>query len=407
MKPEVLQDALTAHLPATLDSLRQMVGINSFTNHGAGVNAVGQLTSELFADLGFAPETVASVHSGYGRHLFLRRQPGSPGRKPVLLVTHLDTVFPPEEEESQDFHWRPEPGEGRIYGPGTVDIKGGTALIWLMLQGIRQADPELFEKTDWLIAANASEEVMATDFADRTAERCPTGARAVLVFEGGPHLDGGWHIVQSRKGRSVFRIEAEGKAAHAGSAHENGVNAVIGLAGVLPGVAALTNYAADLTVNVGHISGGTVINRVPHHAAAELEMRAYDPQALAHAGAAVEALVRPLQGRDAAIRVHRLGDSPAWPADEANQALAEHWVEAASQLGLKANLVPRGGLSDANYLCRLGPTLDGLGPSGGNAHCSERSPDGSKVPEFVEPASFVPKAAMNALALARCLASEA
>ena len=72
----------------------------------------------------------------------------------MLLVTHLDTVFPLEEEESQDFHWRPEPGEGRIYGPGTVDIKGGTALIWLMLQGIRQADPELFEKTDWLIAAN-------------------------------------------------------------------------------------------------------------------------------------------------------------------------------------------------------------------------------------------------------------
>ena len=64
-----------------------------------------------------------------------------------------------------------------------------------------------------------------------------------------------------------------------------------------------------------------------------------------------------------------------------------------------AQSVSRGGLSDANYLCHLGPTLDGLGPAGANAHCSERSADGSKVPEFVETDSFVPKAAMNVAAL--------
>ena len=59
----------------------------------------------------------------------------------------------------------------------------------------------------------------------------------------------------------------------------------------------------------------------------------------------------------------------------------------------------RGGLSDANYLCDLGPTLDGLGPSGANAHASERSADGTKVPEYVDVPSFVPKAALNALAI--------
>ena len=61
--------------------------------------------------------------------------------------------------------------------------------------------------------------------------------------------------------------------------------------------------------------------------------------------------------------------------------------------------MPRGGLSSANHLSLLGPTLDGLGPFGGNAHCSERTADGSKLPEYVDPASFVPKAVMNALAL--------
>jgi len=61
--------------------------------------------------------------------------------------------------------------------------------------------------------------------------------------------------------------------------------------------------------------------------------------------------------------------------------------------------VPRGGLSDADHLSHLGATLDGLGPFGGNAHCSERTADGSKLPEYVDPGSFVPKAVMNALAL--------
>ena len=69
-------------------------------------------------------------------------------------------------------------------------------------------------------------------------------------------------------------------------------------------------------------------------------------------------------------------------------------------MGLPAVAVPRGGLSDANHLSHLGPTLDGLGPSGGNAHCSERTADGSKLPEYLEVNSMVPKAVMNAIALA-------
>ena len=83
------------------------------------------------------------------------------------------------------------------------------------------------------------------------------------------------------------------------------------------------------------------------------------------------------------------------------------WHEAAAKMGLKALSVPRGGLSDANHLWRLGPTLDGLGPSGGNAHCSERSADGSKLPEYLEAGTLAPKAVMNALALAGLVGADA
>jgi glutamate carboxypeptidase len=290
---------------------------------------------------------VPSTDPIYGSHLFLRRE--GKGGQPVVLVTHLDTVFPPEEEERNDFRWQPAPEENRIYGPGTVDIKGGTVLIWTMLQALRKFAPDVFESTHWLIAANASEEVLSGDFAMRAIERCPDGAKAVLVFEGGPREKDEWHVVTSRKGRAEYRLTAEGRAAHAGSAHEKGINAVIGLCEVAQKVDALTDYAANLTVNVASLSGGTVLNRVPHEAGAAVEMRAYEPAVLQRAGAAVLALAGQT-ANGTRITAQCLGTTPAWPNGAETQALFAHWAAAAPELPLKLKSMPRGGLSDANYL---------------------------------------------------------
>jgi len=395
-----LQTAAEHHLPAALAWLRRMVDCNSFTANAPGVDAVGRLTAECFADLGFEPEFVPSQHPDHGHHLFLRR-PGlvSAGQKPVVLVTHLDTVYPPEEEARNQFYWRESPTEGCIYGPGVVDIKGGTVLIWLLLQTLREVAPDFWEQTDFLIAANAAEEVIGSDFAERTAERCPQGARAVLVFEGGPVEESTrHHLVTARKGRLEFRIDCYGRGAHAGSKHHEGINAVVELARILPQVAALTDPAAQLTVNIASITGGTVLNRVPHHTSAELEMRAFDPATLEQAEAALNALagVTPAGAR---IEITCIGRTQAWPCSPETLALTELWAQAATQCGLATLPTTRGGLSDANYLCTLGPTLDGLGPYGDHAHCSELDPATGKRPELVYPATFVPKIVLHALAL--------
>jgi glutamate carboxypeptidase len=379
--------------------LQQMVAINSFTTHAAGVDAVGKLTAGAFADLGFTPEFVPSDHALQGHHLFLHK--AKPGAPRVLLVTHLDTVFPPEEEVANDFRWHPDLKRDRIYGPGTVDIKGGTVLIWMMLQALKELAPVIWENTDWMIAANAAEEVLSRDFAHHTTQRCPEGVRAVLVFEAGPVIAGRHHFVTARKGRAEYRLTAHGKGAHAGSSFGDGVNAITALAPLMLSAESLSNAAHELTVNVAKVEGGTVLNRVPHAAAFELEMRAFDPVYLRKAGDTLHSWAR--TGLPA-VEVTCLGESPAWPADERNEELASHWLKAARTLGLEIVPSRRGGLSDANYLCHLGPTLDGLGPSGGNAHCSERSADGSKMPEYVEPSSFVPKAAINLLAIMDLLA---
>ena len=390
-------------MPEAMKWLERMVGINSFTNNVTGVNALGALTAECFASLGFKAEHVPSSNLSHGSHLFLRR--GDTRKKPLLLVTHLDTVFPPEEEQANNFHWLIEAQTNRIYGPGTVDIKGGTVLIWMMLHALKELMPEAFESTHWLIAANSAEEAMSADFAQCVDARCAEGAQALLVFEGGPREGEEWHIVTSRKGRAEYRIAAVGKAAHAGSSHAAGVNAIVGLCGPVQAAAALTNYADDLTVNIGRIEGGTVLNRVPHVAFAELEMRAYDPVVLERAGESVMSLAG-LTSQGVIIETTRLGRTPAWKEDQANSALASLWHEAAKSRGRALKSVPRGGLSDANYLCHLGPTLDGLGPCGANAHCSERTADGSKVPEYVESDSFVPKAIINVLAIVRMMKTD-
>ncbi|MDZ4406284.1 M20/M25/M40 family metallo-hydrolase [Prosthecobacter sp.] len=402
MNASLLQTVAERHLPAAFDLLRRLVAINSFTANPAGVDAVAQLTAEAFAPLGFDAELVPCSIPGTGHHLFLTHR--GAGGDPIVLVTHSDTVFPPEEEQRNDFKWDKRPDEGRIYGPGTVDIKGGTALIWLMLQILRDCAPEVFESAHWLIAANAAEEVIGDDFALTTMRRCGGRARAVLVFESGPVDAQGWHIVTSRKGRSTWQLTAEGKAAHAGSKHHEGINAIDAIARVLPDIAAQTSAADERTVNLGMIHGGTVVNRVPHEAVTEWECRATAPAALQQADDFF-ATLSGTAANGAKLIAERTGHTSAWPGSVESEALFHLWHEAAAMMNLTAVSVPRGGLSDANHLWHLAPTLDGLGPHGGNAHCSERTADGSKLPEYVELSSFIPKAVMNALALLKVVSS--
>ena len=130
MNPVSPYNDLRAYLdhnwPAYLDLLHQMVTINSFTLNPRGVNRVGELTAERFAPLGFEAEAVPSAGFRHGRHMVLTR-PGqaTPDGRPapaIGLISHLDTVFPEAEEQANEFHFRI--AGDRIYGPGTVDIKG-------------------------------------------------------------------------------------------------------------------------------------------------------------------------------------------------------------------------------------------------------------------------------------------
>jgi glutamate carboxypeptidase len=400
-----IQGYLESNLPHYLDLLRQMVAINSFTLNSTGVNALGKLTADAFAEFGFAAETVQSVNPAYGHHLVLLR-PGSSGRK-IGLISHLDTVFPPDEEVRHNFYWRRE-GD-RIYGPGTVDIKGGTVLIYMVLAALQKFTPEVYDQVTWLILLNAAEERGSNDFGHLCLERLGKDALAALVFEGGQIINSAYSVVAARKGIASFKIAVTGRAAHAGSAHSKGANAIVQLAETIRQVDALTDYGRELTFNVGVISGGTVTNRVPHYAEAGVEMRAFTMDVYEQGVARMLAMngassVRSAKGNyPCQVEIQLLGKVAPWSPNPATDQLLGIWQDTARSLGMTAIREERGGLSDGNLLWQHIPTLDGLGPSGANAHCSEHSPDGSKQQEYVDAASFTPKTVLNTAAILKLI----
>jgi glutamate carboxypeptidase len=402
-----LMKLLKGQMPAALEMLRLMVGINSFTDNRQGVDRLGRLTAECFAPLGFTAEFVPSANPNYGDHLVLTRR----GRttKNIAMVSHLDTVFPPEEEEQNNFRWQPE-GD-RIYGPGTHDIKGGTVMMWLVLQALRAHTPTVFEAITWKLLWNSSEETLSQDFGEVCRSRFDRDTLAALVFESEGRLGDERLVVVARKGRGTWRVKVTGRGAHAGAKHQHGANAIVQLAHTLQRIAALTNYKQDLTFNVGTVSGGTVLNRVPHEAVAEGEFRAFKPEAYAQAKAALLALAGPGEVRSSVdryacdVKVEILTESRPWPRNPNTDRLAAIWQEAGKELGGPVNVEERGGLSDGNLIWDAVPTLDGLGPWGDNDHCSERSAEGSKLPEYVDVPSFVPKAALNTVAILKLAAS--
>jgi glutamate carboxypeptidase len=402
-----LNTFLDAQLPTALDWLRRMVEINSYTANPEGVNRLGRLTAECFASLGFVPEFVPPANPDYGHHLVLTRRGKS--AKTIAMVSHLDTVFPPEEELRNDFHWQPE-GD-RIYGPGTQDIKGGTAMIWLVLSALQRFEPKVFEDITWKLFWNSAEERFSPDFGDLCRTRCQNGTLAALVFEAEGRLGEEHLVVVARKGRATWRVTISGRGAHAGGKHNYGANAIVQLGQTVQQISSLTDYSRDITCNVATVSGGTVLNRVPHEAVVEGEFRAFTTKAFARAKQALLALAgpgavrSPVDGYTCRVDVQILTESTAWPRNPASDALFALWKKAGDELDIPINKQERGGLSDGNLIWDAIPTLDGLGPWGDNDHCSERSADGSKLPEYVEISSFVHKALVNVAAILKVVSA--
>ena len=276
---------------------------------------------------------------------------------PVLLLGHLDTVWP--LGTIGEIPFRIEDGVAR--GPGVYDMKAGLVQTIWALRALDRAG--LRPNRPLTIVWNSDEEA-GSGASRRLIEAEATGAAACLVME--PSLPGGG-AKTARRGVGILRVAVRGRAAHAGLDPERGINAIVELARILVAAQALSAPERGVTVNVGLVRGGSRTNVVPAEASADVDVRMDDPAA----GAALLERLRALGAQHPEAEVTWSGgvNRPPLVRDPGVAALYGRARRLAGELDWELGEGAAGGGSDGNIAAGLGtPVLDGLGPLGDGAH---------------------------------------
>jgi glutamate carboxypeptidase len=195
-------------------------------------------------------------------------------------------------------------------------------------------------------------------------------------------------IVSARKGILDLRIVVHGRAAHAGVEPEKGRSAILEAARIVRDLHDLNGRWPDVTVNVGLVAGGTRPNVVAERCSLEVDVRAVTRDALEIAEAEVRRICEATENPDTTVEFEPM--ARWWPMEKLQRSgrLVDHAQAVAAALGFAVGDASTGGASDANTTSGLGiPSLDGLGPIGGNDH----SPA-----EYLDVDSIVPRTTLLA-----------
>ncbi|HEY7600333.1 MAG TPA: M20 family metallopeptidase [Candidatus Limnocylindrales bacterium] len=377
MEIERLRDWLAAALPDYLADLERLVNIDCGSHLVGGVNQVGRWLAEQLRELGAEVEVVPGRELG---DTVVGRLAGD-GRR-ILLIGHMDTVFPAGTAAARPFRVEGDRG----LGPGASDMKAGLLTGLYALRALRATGTPI--AAEIVFIANPDEE-LASPESTPVIEHEARGAHAALVLEGA-RANG--DIVSSRKGVADITVRLHGRAAHAGVEPEKGRNAIVEAAHKTLELSALNGRWPGVTLNVGVISGGTRPNVVPEEAMLHIDLRAVEPATMALAEAEIELICATTTVPDVSCVVEKGARFGPMVRSAGTARLAEQAIALAVRLGFELRDAATGGGSDAGTTSGLGvPTLDGLGPIGGLDH----SPG-----EYVEIDSIVPRTALLAALIA-------
>jgi glutamate carboxypeptidase len=257
--------------------------------------------------------------------------------------------------------------EGRLWGPGVLDMKAGLAFFIYAMRALLERDVPVEHKV--MLQVNADEET-GSKTSRALTEKNARLSRAVLVLEPGTGLTG--KLKTARKGIGDYRIRVRGVASHAGVDFEKGASAVVELARQIERIAGFTDPARGITVNPGTITGGTRSNVIAEQAEAHVDIRV--PR-LRDAGP-LDKKFRSLKPFDKRCSIELTGglNRPPMERGQGVQALFALAREAGREIGVGIEESATGGGSDGNFTAALGvPTLDGLGAVGEGAHAAHES----------------------------------
>ena len=313
-----------------------------------------------------------------GPALLWHHQPGA-GRR-VLLMIHYDTVYPRTSQPSLCVR-----DANRLVGPGTADAKGGIAVIAMAVEAVLRFD--LAENVGVSILLNPDEEIGSTASAELMS-RIASKFDVALLFE--PTLPDG-SLVAARKGSGNFCFTAHGKAAHAGRNLEEGRNAIVHLAKLIPEVAAIGESDADVLLNIGSVSGGGPLNQVPDQASLMLNARVRDDEALKRVESNLADLAKRYSRDDYRVTFVGAFHSPPKSVTPKIKALQQRVESAGKTAGRDIRWKNTGGACDGCKLAAMGlPNIDTMGISGGGLHSNREFCDlDSLVPAAHTVATFI------------------
>lgn len=372
---------LDAKREEQLRMLERFVNQDSGTGNRDDVNRMGALLAEVLTEAGLTVATLPQTK--YGDHL-LAEKPGA-GKKRLLFVSHFDTVFPHGTAKERPFRIEGD----RAYGPGVLDMKSGIVAVLYALKALRAVDSRAWREADIAWFLSSDEEIFSPTSCGLVQAEARK-ADAVAVTE--PARADGEYVV-GRKGAGKFYIEVTGISAHAGTQPEVGRSAILELAHKTVALHALTDLKAGTTVNVGVFRAGECSNVIAGKANAEIDLRAWTPEAASHAIRQMREIAERSTVPDTTGRFWGELNFPPWPPGRPETLrLLAIMQEAGKGLGLDLKGIPTGGGSDGNNTAHIAPTLDGLGAQGSRAHSSE---------EFILVPTLLERSKVNALFIER------
>jgi glutamate carboxypeptidase len=342
-----------------IDLASRLVRAESPSSDKAGVDACVAVAAGHARSLGGRVKVHRQKH--LGDILEARFGPRPSGSlRPILLLGHLDTVWPVGTLDAMPCRI----GEGRVWGPGTLDMKGGVAMALTALEMLIEAG---FLNRPVTLLLNSDEEVGSTVSRPIT-EKLAGEASAVYVLEPAQVLA----YKTARKGTGNWRVEVQGIAAHAGVDHEKGASALAELARLIPTINSWTDLKRGLTVSVTVAGGGTKTNVIPAHAWAEVDVRI----ARKADGPRITRKFATLRLADKRCKLVVTGgvNRPPMERTRGTIGLFQRARTLAAELGIELDEASTGGASDGNFTAALGiPTLDGMGAVGEGAHAAHES----------------------------------
>nr|WP_312483234.1 M20/M25/M40 family metallo-hydrolase [Achromobacter ruhlandii] len=378
-----VHDAAEQQKQAMLDTMRDLVNIESGSRDVEGVERIAALIGERLKALGGKVEILQATDISRLDDTPERVGPmvhaefkGS-GQKKIMLIAHMDTVYRNGMLKDQPFRI----DGGRAYGLGIADDKHGVALILHTVALLQKLDFKDYGTLTVLI--NGDEEISSPG-ARATITRLGADQDAVFSFEGGG-AEGRLTLATSGIGAAYLTVQ--GKTSHAGARPEGGVNALTELSHQILQLKDLSKPEEGLKLNWTVAQAGTNRNVIPGQATAQADARALKVSDF-------DALERTLQERiqkkllpEAKVSVKFEVRRPPLEATPASRALANHGVAIYQELGLPMKVIDRasGGGTDAAFaaLKARGPVIEGMGLSGFGAHSNDA--------EYIQIPSIVPR----------------